>query len=134
MKAYFSYINSRKGPDGRRGVYGRQIVFKYYDDGYNPANSVQLTRRLDRPQRNAQESRSQRTFTFVVVETDAGIRDWQTSSRFRHPAGDDGRADGNGPSTGRHFHYLPAPCGALDRRIRSAPCCARPGLAVRAEL
>src|SRR6186997_215359 len=46
MKAYFSYINSRKGPDGKRGVYGRQIVFKYYDDGYNPANSVQLTRRL----------------------------------------------------------------------------------------
>jgi branched-chain amino acid transport system substrate-binding protein len=46
MKAYFSYINSRKGPDGRRGIYGRQIVFKYYDDGYNPANSVQLTRRL----------------------------------------------------------------------------------------
>ena len=37
MKAYFSYINSRKGPDGKRGVYGRQIVFKYYDDGYNPA-------------------------------------------------------------------------------------------------
>jgi len=46
MKAYFSYINARKGPDGRRGVYGRQIVFKYYDDGYNPANSVQLTRKL----------------------------------------------------------------------------------------
>ena len=37
MKAYFSYINARKGPDGRRGVYGRQIVFKIYDDGYNPA-------------------------------------------------------------------------------------------------
>ena len=46
MKAYFSYINSRKGPDGKRGVYGRQIVFKYYDDGYNPANSVQLARKL----------------------------------------------------------------------------------------
>ena len=46
MKAYFAYINSRKGPDGKRGVYGRQIVFKYYDDGYNPANSVQLTRKL----------------------------------------------------------------------------------------
>ena len=46
MKAYFSYINSRKGPDGKRGVYGRQIVFKVYDDGYNPANSVQLTRKL----------------------------------------------------------------------------------------
>jgi len=46
MRAYFSYINARKGPDGRRGVLGRQIVFKYYDDGYNPANSVQLTRKL----------------------------------------------------------------------------------------
>lgn len=46
MKAYFAYINSRRGPDGKRGVYGRQIVFKYYDDGYNPANTVQLTRKL----------------------------------------------------------------------------------------
>jgi branched-chain amino acid transport system substrate-binding protein len=46
MKAYFSYVNARKGPDGRRGVYGRQIVFKYYDDGYNPVNSVQLQRKL----------------------------------------------------------------------------------------
>ena len=46
MKAYFSYINSRRGPDGKRGIYGRQIVFKYYDDGYNPANTVQLTRKL----------------------------------------------------------------------------------------
>ncbi len=46
MKAYFAYINSRKGPDGRRGIFGRQIVFKYYDDGYNPANTVQQTRKL----------------------------------------------------------------------------------------
>ncbi|MGH3134453.1 MAG: ABC transporter substrate-binding protein, partial [Gaiellaceae bacterium] len=46
MRAYFSYINARKGPDGKRGVYGRQLVWKFYDDGYNPANTVQLTRRL----------------------------------------------------------------------------------------
>ncbi|HET9242752.1 MAG TPA: ABC transporter substrate-binding protein, partial [Gaiella sp.] len=46
MKAYFSYINSRRGPDGRRGIYGRQIVFNIYDDAYNPANTVQQTRRL----------------------------------------------------------------------------------------
>jgi branched-chain amino acid transport system substrate-binding protein len=46
MKAYFAYINSRKGPDGRRGVYGRQIIFNFYDDGYNPANTVQQTRKL----------------------------------------------------------------------------------------
>ena len=46
MKAYFSYINARRGPDGKRGVFGRQIVFKYYDDGFNPVNSVQQQRRL----------------------------------------------------------------------------------------
>jgi branched-chain amino acid transport system substrate-binding protein len=46
MKAYFSYINARRGPDGKRGVMGRQIIWKYYDDGYNPANTAQLTRRL----------------------------------------------------------------------------------------
>ena len=46
MKAYFSYINSRKGPDGKRGIYGRQIVFNIYDDGYNPAQTVQQTRKL----------------------------------------------------------------------------------------
>jgi branched-chain amino acid transport system substrate-binding protein len=46
MKAYYAYINSRKGPDGKRGVYGRRIQFVYYDDGYNPANTVQLTRKL----------------------------------------------------------------------------------------
>ena len=46
MKAYFSHINARRGPDGKRGVYGRQITFKYYDDGYNPVNSVQQQRRL----------------------------------------------------------------------------------------
>jgi branched-chain amino acid transport system substrate-binding protein len=46
MKAYFSYINARKGPDGKRGVLGRQIDFRYYDDAYNPANTVQLTRKL----------------------------------------------------------------------------------------
>lgn len=46
MAAYFSFINARKGKDGKRGVYGRLINFKYLDDGYNPANTVQLTRQL----------------------------------------------------------------------------------------
>jgi branched-chain amino acid transport system substrate-binding protein len=46
MKAYFAYINARRGPDKKRGVGGRQIIWKYYDDGYNPVNSVQLQRRL----------------------------------------------------------------------------------------
>ena len=37
MGAYFSYANAHGG------VNGRQINWKYSDDGYNPANTVQLT-------------------------------------------------------------------------------------------
>ncbi len=36
MKAYFSYVNARRGPDGKRGVYGRQIIWNYKDDRYSP--------------------------------------------------------------------------------------------------
>ena len=46
MDAYFKYVNSRKGPDGKKGVYGRKIVWKYYDDGYNPSQTVQFTHKL----------------------------------------------------------------------------------------
>jgi len=46
MKIYFTYINTRRGTDHKRGVAGRQIVWKYYDDGYNPANTAQQTRKL----------------------------------------------------------------------------------------
>ncbi len=46
MKAYFSYINARRGTDGKRGIGGRQVTFKFYDDGYNPVNSVQQQRKL----------------------------------------------------------------------------------------
>jgi branched-chain amino acid transport system substrate-binding protein len=45
MQAYFSYINALK-TKGKRGVFGRQIVFKAVDDGYNPANTVQKTKEL----------------------------------------------------------------------------------------
>jgi branched-chain amino acid transport system substrate-binding protein len=46
MEAYFNWVNSRKGPDGKTGVRGRKIIWKYYDDGYNPAQTVQLTNKL----------------------------------------------------------------------------------------
>ena len=47
MKAYFSYINARRDKKtGQRGIYNRQIVWKYYDDAYNPAQTVQLTNKL----------------------------------------------------------------------------------------
>jgi ABC-type branched-subunit amino acid transport system substrate-binding protein len=47
MKAYFSYINARRdAKTHKRGVNGRQIIWTYYDDGYNPANTAQQTRKL----------------------------------------------------------------------------------------
>jgi branched-chain amino acid transport system substrate-binding protein len=46
MAAYFAWVNQRKGSDGKRGVYGRQIVWKFYDDEYNPAKTVQFTNQL----------------------------------------------------------------------------------------
>jgi branched-chain amino acid transport system substrate-binding protein len=46
MQTYFSHINARRGPDGKRGIRGRQVAFKFYDDGYNPANTIHATRRL----------------------------------------------------------------------------------------
>jgi branched-chain amino acid transport system substrate-binding protein len=46
MDTYFNFVNNRKGPDGKKGVYGRKIVWKYYDDAYNPAQTVQLTNQL----------------------------------------------------------------------------------------
>jgi branched-chain amino acid transport system substrate-binding protein len=39
-KAYFDYVNSKGG------VNGRKIEYRYYDDAYNPAQTVQLTRKL----------------------------------------------------------------------------------------
>jgi branched-chain amino acid transport system substrate-binding protein len=39
-KAYFDHVNARGG------VNGRTIEYRYYDDAYNPAQTVQLTRRL----------------------------------------------------------------------------------------
>ena len=39
-KAYFDYVNARGG------VHGRRIEYRFYDDAYNPAQTVQLTRKL----------------------------------------------------------------------------------------
>jgi branched-chain amino acid transport system substrate-binding protein len=38
--AYFDYLNSIVG------VHGRRITFRFYDDAYNPVQTVQLTRKL----------------------------------------------------------------------------------------
>ena len=78
MKAYFSYINARRGPDGKRGVYGRQIVFKFYDDGYNPVNSVQLHRRL------VQEDKVFAVVGTLGTEVNEAVRPFLNQSRVPH--------------------------------------------------
>jgi branched-chain amino acid transport system substrate-binding protein len=40
METYFKYVNAHGG------VYGRKIVRRYYDDAYNPSQTVQMTSRL----------------------------------------------------------------------------------------
>jgi branched-chain amino acid transport system substrate-binding protein len=39
-KAYFDWFNKS------HSIFGRKVEFKFYDDGYNPAQTVQLTRQL----------------------------------------------------------------------------------------
>jgi ABC-type branched-subunit amino acid transport system substrate-binding protein len=39
-KAYFDYVNAKGGVNGRR------ILYRYYDDAYDPVQTVQLTRKL----------------------------------------------------------------------------------------
>ncbi|MGZ8782944.1 MAG: ABC transporter substrate-binding protein [Gaiellaceae bacterium] len=39
-KAYFAHVNAQGG------VNGRKIEYRYYDDGYDPVQTVQLTRKL----------------------------------------------------------------------------------------
>jgi branched-chain amino acid transport system substrate-binding protein len=39
-RAYFRYVNAHGGVNGRR------IDYRFYDDGYDPARTVQLTRKL----------------------------------------------------------------------------------------
>ncbi len=78
MRAYFSYINSRKGPDGKRGIYGRQITFLFYDDGYNPANSVQLTRKL------VQEDKVFAVVGSLGTEVNQAIQPYLNQSKVPH--------------------------------------------------
>ncbi|MDQ3992636.1 MAG: ABC transporter substrate-binding protein [Actinomycetota bacterium] len=78
MKAYFSHINARRGPDRKRGIYGRQIVWKFYDDTYNPVNSVQLTRRL------VEEDKVFAVVGSVGTEVNEAVRPYLNSQRVPH--------------------------------------------------
>jgi branched-chain amino acid transport system substrate-binding protein len=68
-KAYFDYVNARGG------VHGRKIAYRYYDDGYNPAQTVQLTRRL------VEQDRVFAIFNSVGTANNAAIQPYLNGKR-----------------------------------------------------
>jgi branched-chain amino acid transport system substrate-binding protein len=63
-KAYFDYVNAKGGVNGRR------IEYRYYDDAYNPAQTVQLTRRL------VEQDRAFAIFNSVGTANNLAIREY----------------------------------------------------------
>ena len=68
-KAYFDYVNSKGG------VNGRKIEYRYYDDAYNPAQTVQLTRRL------VEQDRVFAIFNAVGTANNLAIRDYLNAQK-----------------------------------------------------
>jgi branched-chain amino acid transport system substrate-binding protein len=68
-KAYFDYVNSKGG------VHGRRIEYRYYDDAYNPAQTVQLTRRL------VEQDRVLAVFNAIGTANNLAIRDYLNAQK-----------------------------------------------------
>ena len=68
-KAYFDYVNARGGVNGRR------IDYRYLDDAYNPAQTVQLTRRL------VEQDRVFAIFNSIGTANNLAIRDYLNAQK-----------------------------------------------------
>ena len=68
-KAYFAYVNAHGG------VNGRQIDYRYYDDGYDPTKTVLLTRQL------VQQDRVFAIFNTVGTDNNIAIRSYLNESK-----------------------------------------------------
>ena len=77
-KAYFDYVNSKGG------VNGRKIEYRYYDDAYNPAQTVQLTRRL------VEQDGVLAIFNAVGTANNLAIRDYLNAQKVPHLFAGDG--------------------------------------------
>ena len=77
-KAYFDYVNAKGG------VHGRKISYRFYDDAYNPAQTVQLTRRL------VEEDRVFAVFSSVGTANNLAIRDYLNARKVPHLFAGDG--------------------------------------------
>ncbi len=84
-KAYFDYVNSKGG------VNGRKIEYRFYDDAYNPAQTVQLTRQL------VEQDRVFAIFNAIGTANNLAIRDYLNAQKVPHLfAGDGSQALGGG--------------------------------------
>ncbi len=87
-KAYFDWVNARGG------VNGRKIEYRYYDDAYNPAQTVQLTRRL------VEQDQVLAVFNSVGTANNLAIREYLNAQKVPHLfAGDGSVALGSSPTT-----------------------------------
>jgi branched-chain amino acid transport system substrate-binding protein len=84
-KAYFDYVNAKGG------VHGRKIEYRMYDDAYNPAQTVQLTRKL------VEQDRVFAVFNSLGTANNLAIREYLNAQKVPQLfAGDGSRAIGTG--------------------------------------
>jgi branched-chain amino acid transport system substrate-binding protein len=95
-KAYFDYVNAKGG------VNGRTIEYRIYDDAYNPAQTVQLTRRL------VEQDRVFAVFGSVGTANNLAIRDYLNAQKVPQLFAADGSQ-----SIGRDFARYPWTMGFL---------------------
>ncbi|HEU5490921.1 MAG TPA: ABC transporter substrate-binding protein [Gaiellaceae bacterium] len=95
-KAYFEYVNARGG------VHGRKIEYRYYDDAYNPAQTVQATRRL------VEQDRVFALFNSVGTANNLAVRDYLNAQKVPQLFAGDGSQ-----SIGREFARYPWTMGFL---------------------
>jgi branched-chain amino acid transport system substrate-binding protein len=95
-KAYFDYVNARGG------VHGRKIEYRYYDDAYNPAQTVQATRRL------VEQDRVFAVFNSVGTANNRAVRDYLNAQKVPQLFAGDGSQ-----SIGREFARYPWTMGFL---------------------
>src|SRR5690349_15246746 len=67
--AYFNYVN------GQGGVNGRKINFKILDDGYNPAQTVPLTKQL------VEQNQVFAMFSGLGTQTQTSVRDYLNAQK-----------------------------------------------------
>jgi branched-chain amino acid transport system substrate-binding protein len=95
-KAYFDYANAKGG------VHGRDISYRFYDDAYNPVQTVQLTRKL------VEEDRVFAVFSSVGTANNLAIREYLNAQKVPQLFAGDGSQQ-----IGRSFARYPWTMGFL---------------------